>query len=88
MDIDGILASDPHEIRMEADRHFKTIFTVEHNMRPTFDNLGFNTLTTEKIAFLEDKFSHEEIDGVVASCDPSKAPGPDGFNFAFIKNAW
>ena len=24
----------------------------------------------------------------MASCDASKAPGPDGFNFTFIKNSW
>lgn len=24
----------------------------------------------------------------MASCDSDKAPGPDGFNFKFVKNAW
>lgn len=28
------------------------------------------------------------MDDAVASCDPSKAPGPDDFNFRFIKVAW
>lgn len=32
--------------------------------------------------------SHEEIDEAVKSCDGDKSPGPDGFNFNFIKPAW
>lgn len=34
------------------------------------------------------KFSTEEIDADVNSCDGSRAPGPDGFNFRFIKSSW
>lgn len=42
----------------------------------------------EQQASLTEKFTHDEIDSAVASCDVSKAPGPDGFNFRFIKSAW
>lgn len=37
---------------------------------------------------LTEPFSHDEIDAAVASCEGNKAPGPDGFNFAFVKSAW
>jgi hypothetical protein len=30
----------------------------------------------------------EEIEEVVKGCDGNKSPGPDGFNFAFIKKCW
>jgi hypothetical protein len=30
----------------------------------------------------------EEIEDVVRSCDGNKSLGPDGFNFAFIKEFW
>jgi hypothetical protein len=33
-------------------------------------------------------FSLEEIYDVVKDCDGNKCPGPDGFNFAFVKNCW
>ncbi|GAU38174.1 hypothetical protein TSUD_264000 [Trifolium subterraneum] len=33
-------------------------------------------------------FSMEEVRGVVEESDGNKSPGPDGFNFAFLKGAW
>ncbi|MCI24612.1 LINE-1 reverse transcriptase like, partial [Trifolium medium] len=33
-------------------------------------------------------FSLEEIHKVVLESDGDKSPGPDGFNFAFIKSCW
>jgi hypothetical protein len=30
----------------------------------------------------------EEIEDVVKGCDRNKSPGPDRFNFAFIKKCW
>jgi len=37
---------------------------------------------------LEEPFSHEEVDLVVASLPSDKSPGPDGFNTDFIKKYW
>lgn len=50
--------------------------------------MQFNELSPEKVTSLTLPFSLEEIELAVASCDADKAPGPDGFNFKFIKNAW
>jgi hypothetical protein len=33
-------------------------------------------------------FTLEEIEGVLGDCDGDKSPGPDGFNFAFVKKFW
>lgn len=33
-------------------------------------------------------FTHDEIDAVVKEMPPDRAPGPDGFNGAFIKACW
>ncbi|GJT68087.1 putative RNA-directed DNA polymerase [Tanacetum coccineum] len=38
--------------------------------------------------FLEAEFSKEEIKAAVWDCSGSKAPGPDGLNFKFIKRYW
>jgi hypothetical protein len=38
--------------------------------------------------FLVAPFSMEEIEDAVRDSDGSKCPGPDGFNFAFIKTFW
>ena len=37
---------------------------------------------------LADKFSDEEIEGVVKRLKPDRAPGPDGFTGLFIKKCW
>lgn len=33
-----------------------------------------------KLAFLEDLFSHDEIDAIIKDLPSNKSPGPDGFN--------
>jgi hypothetical protein len=33
-------------------------------------------------------FEVEEIEDGVHCCDSNKAPGPDGYNFAFLKRFW
>jgi len=33
-------------------------------------------------------FTEEEVKGAVWQCEGSKSPGPDGFNFTFIRNCW
>lgn len=33
-------------------------------------------------------FTQEEITGAVNDCCSFMAPGPDGFNFTFVKKAW
>ncbi|GJY20644.1 RNA-directed DNA polymerase, eukaryota, reverse transcriptase zinc-binding domain protein [Tanacetum coccineum] len=37
--------------------------------------------------YLERLVTHEEIKEAVWDCDSSKAPGPDGFSFAFVKKS-
>ncbi|GJU96537.1 putative RNA-directed DNA polymerase, eukaryota, reverse transcriptase zinc-binding domain protein [Tanacetum coccineum] len=38
--------------------------------------------------YLERLMTHEEIKEAVWDCGSSKAPGPDGFSFAFVKKYW
>ena len=79
---------DPSEIKAEAVEFFRNIFKEHHSERPVFSNLDFKTLSHEQCEFLTAECSCDEIDAAVASCDPSKSPGPDGFNFKFVKEAW
>ena len=44
------------------------------------DNVDFDSLTTP--------FTTHEIDAVVNEMPPDRAPGPDGFNGAFLKACW
>jgi hypothetical protein len=49
------------------------------------DGIAFPMLTSDKVEELTAIFTIEEITAVVKECDGSKSPGPDGFNFSFIK---
>lgn len=88
MIIDGRKVDEPMAIKQGAVSYFQKIFQENHNIRPTFTRLAFRTLNNEKIKHLTDPFSHSEIDAAVQSCDGDKSPGPDGFNFKFIKSSW
>lgn len=82
------MIEDPTEIKMAATNFFKNLFTEEHEIRPVFEGLDFKRLGEQHEHILTDPFSTAEIDAAVAACDSSKSPGPDGFNFMFIKNSW
>lgn len=86
--IDGAAIEKPNEIKDEAVNYFQNIFKEEFPHRPTFDNLNFRKLSEEDSIALIAPCSREEIDEAVNSCDGQKAPGPDGFNFSFIKSSW
>lgn len=40
------------------------------------------------LSALEEPFTHDEIDQVVANLPTDKSPGPDGFNIDFVKKCW
>lgn len=77
-------------IKKEAFDYFSNIFSaVRPDLRESIQlqsNL-FKRLSVEESSFLEAKFSESEVLNAVKSCDSSKAPAPDGFNFKF-KNFW
>lgn len=57
---------------------------------PIYEAFNFEALLSkyEGLQDLETSFSKEEIDEVIAHMPADKAPGPDGFNGAFIKACW
>ncbi|GJZ92047.1 RNA-directed DNA polymerase, eukaryota [Tanacetum coccineum] len=91
-----INASDPKSrIRwaIEGDentRFFHSIlkFKEENNVRTLLSSSLFCTLSLSDANFLDSHISLNEIKGVVRECEGSKAPGPDGFNFNFVKSYW
>lgn len=88
IEIEGEKISSPTRIKKEAVKFFKEIFREEHMERPVFEGLQFNKLSQDQAENLIKPFSNDEIDEAMASCDSDKAPGPDGFNFKFVKSAW
>lgn len=85
IDVNGKNISEPSQIKFEARKFFKNIFKEDDVNRPTLENLHLNSLSQAQPQSLVSPFSKDEIDQAVSSCDADKAPGPDGFNFKFVK---
>ncbi|GLU05147.1 hypothetical protein SLE2022_222630 [Rubroshorea leprosula] len=91
--IDGILGEngwveEPDVVKEEAVKYFSNLFRGEKWRRPVLGGIQFRRISTIQREWLERPFTIEEIEEGLRSCDGSKAPGPDGFNFNFIKFAW
>ncbi|GKV21933.1 hypothetical protein SLEP1_g31856 [Rubroshorea leprosula] len=76
------------EIKEGVAEYFKNIFTEEVWQRPKLDGIGFKQISQADNELLVAPFSEEEVRKVIWECDSSKAPGPDGFNFGFLKSMW
>lgn len=82
------VVSDPAGIHREALSFFKEIFKEDYSSRPLFHGLNFKSLSSVHASQLIEPFSNKEVDEAVESCNSQKVPGPDGYNFHFIKEAW
>ncbi|CAJ2667257.1 unnamed protein product [Trifolium pratense] len=76
------------EIKYFVKNYFANNFTEEWRNRPTLDGLSFNSLSEEDNSSLLSPFSVEEVREVVWNSDGNKCPGPNGFNFNFLKTCW
>jgi hypothetical protein len=84
---DGWVVS-PFEVRSKVVNFFTNHFSFCRWERPKLDGVNFVTLSSAENDFLTAPFSSLEIEAVVRESDGSKSPGPDGFNFAFVKEFW
>ncbi|CAJ2628008.1 unnamed protein product [Trifolium pratense] len=76
------------EVKTFVKNFFAHNFEEEWNNRPNLDGIQFKTLSESDNFFLLAPFSTDEVRDVVWSCDGNKCPGPDGFNFNFLKACW
>ncbi|GLU06807.1 hypothetical protein SLE2022_238000 [Rubroshorea leprosula] len=85
---DGVWCEEPDAVKNEIAKYFRKLFQGDSWNRPKPGGLKFQQISEEKREWLERPFSVEEIEEGLRSCDGSKAPGPDGYNFNFLKFAW
>ncbi|KAK9072611.1 hypothetical protein SSX86_009046 [Deinandra increscens subsp. villosa] len=86
--IDGLWERNPILIKEEAKIHFKNRFVEPNTSRPTIPNWNFNSLTDSEVDIISRQFSLEEIKLAIWESSGDKSPGPDGFNFKFLKRFW
>ncbi|KAL8509574.1 hypothetical protein ACS0TY_016699 [Phlomoides rotata] len=68
--------------------YFKNFFTASKAISVNIRGIDCKILDQEENKLLIEEFSVEEIKKVVWSCEDNKSPGPDGYNFKFIKGFW
>ncbi|GLT32017.1 hypothetical protein SLA2020_067120 [Shorea laevis] len=76
------------QIREEVAKYFEVMFTEGKWNMPKLDGINFKQISQTNNEFLTAPFTEEEIRNAVWDCDSTKSPGPDGFNFKFIKAMW
>ena len=67
---------------------FEDKFSEEERKLVRLDNVPFKGITREDNEMLIGTISEAEVKEAMWNCDSYKSPGPDGFNFGFIKFCW
>jgi len=67
---------------------FENKFKATHDYGVSLGSMEFKSLTSEVSRKMIASFSEEEVKDAVWQCGGAKSPGPNGFNFNFIKNCW
>ncbi|GKV05101.1 hypothetical protein SLEP1_g17145 [Rubroshorea leprosula] len=76
------------EVKKVIKEFFELKFQEQEWDRPSLELNQLKQLSPEDNSWLTAEFSKEEVKAAVWNCNGSKSPGPDGFNFNFIKKMW
>ncbi|KAJ0503263.1 putative RNA-directed DNA polymerase [Helianthus annuus] len=86
--VDGVWITDPLVIKESLFGFFRQQFSEPMDARPELVCPNLATISDSDAMMLESPFTVDEIKTAVWDCDGDRAPGPDGFNFKFIKRCW
>ncbi|KAK2383073.1 hypothetical protein QL285_070563 [Trifolium repens] len=86
--VEGEWLESPSSVKEAVSSYFLNHVSSPSKNRPKLDGVTFPRLSVEENENLIAPFTLEEIEEVVRSSDGNKSPGPDGFNFAFVKKFW
>jgi len=88
VEVGGIWSEEPSTVRYEAKKLFDNRFKARKDLGIRLDAIEFKSLSVSDNLGLLEGFTEKEIRGAVWQCEGSESPGPDGFNFNFIKKRW
>jgi hypothetical protein len=86
--VNGNWVTNPKAVKKAAWQFFRDKFRNPYGLRPTLEGCTFKQLSDSDRNLLVAPFSSAEFKAAVWDCGSNKAPGPDGFNFGFIKRFW
>ncbi|GLU21787.1 hypothetical protein SLE2022_379030 [Rubroshorea leprosula] len=76
------------ELKEGLAAYFEKLFSKEGGARPRLDGVRFRKCSQSDNNVLTASLSVEEVKDAMWGCDDSKALGPNGFNFKFLKEMW
>jgi len=88
VEIGGLWCEEPEVVRREAKSLFEKRFIATQDYGVNLGSVDFKSLSPEVSKNMITSFSEDEVRDAVWQCGGSKSPGPDGFNFNFIKSCW
>ncbi|RVW54429.1 hypothetical protein CK203_068460 [Vitis vinifera] len=80
--------TEDQDIQKGVVRAFQNLLSEPGGWRPCLNTLEFDSIGIEEATRLEEMFSVEEVFLALAKLNRDKAPGPDGFSFAFWQFCW
>ncbi|XP_022030385.1 uncharacterized protein LOC110931294 [Helianthus annuus] len=86
--IDGMWVTNPLLVKEALFNFFHKQFTEPMVNRPKVVCLNLVAISDSEADSLIAPFSLNEVKDAVWGCEGDRAPGPDGFNFQFIKRCW
>ncbi|KAI3683245.1 hypothetical protein L1987_83746 [Smallanthus sonchifolius] len=86
--VDGSWETSPSVLKDKAFEFFADKFKEPVEARPRLICPNLSVLSVSEADSLIVPFCTLEIRSAVWDCDGDRAPGPDGFNFKFLKRCW
>ncbi|GJZ99011.1 putative ribonuclease H-like domain-containing protein [Tanacetum coccineum] len=83
--VDGMWSEAPNVIKLKVINFYKNTFTDGSRLGPKFVSNRVSKISVAESYMLEESFHEKEVWDAVCGCGRYKAPGPNGFNFKFIK---
>ncbi|XP_071705214.1 uncharacterized protein [Rutidosis leptorrhynchoides] len=86
--VNGVWYDHPNDIKNSFVEHFESKFKSHESELESSHLRPHVRLSAEDAAVIESNVDDEEIKVAVWNCGSSKAPGPDGISFRFLKHFW
>jgi len=86
--INGARCEEVPTVKGQVKEYFESRFGVSLLSLVNLDGVGFKRISAVDNDLLCDNITEVEVLEAVSQCGSSKCPGPDGFNFAFVKKYW
>ncbi|GKC78965.1 hypothetical protein Tco_1129739, partial [Tanacetum coccineum] len=86
--INGMWNTDPYQVKNAFFQYYQDKFQAFESQIPLGYNSSCMKLNDDDRVALDKEASLDEIKNAIWDCGSSKAPGPDGFSFMFLKKYW